>query len=331
MVRNDHRWTSLICRIDPIAIQLVPAQTMAINQYVTERHYLHRGRTMAQFGYWVLPAGAAIAGEVEPVMSGLWALGSTPILGAVHFAYPRASGRLYGYPTLELLELARLYLEPLPDGSNPKNMASMVLGAALRRVQRDWQTRYPHMPQPKAVVSWADSTLHDGTIYRAANFARVPGLTVGKRSVTRKTGPVHADLERSKIAFIYPFKPPEPRMAVWLIYTFAVPIGAHAADVVLCDMRIEAGTHGIHGVKGFRSPDGLEIHIPLEGIPADHALTVIEALGSGLIDSLATVDLSEEAEGVYPEQAIVAVTPAAWAREKAAGRWVLIGRKESTR
>src|SRR5208283_3201811 len=49
--------------------------------------------------------------------------------------------------------------------------ASCAVGKALSRVRHDWYKRYPHMPDIYAVVSWADQVHHEGTVYRAANFA----------------------------------------------------------------------------------------------------------------------------------------------------------------
>ena len=70
----------------------------------------------------------------------------------------------------------------LPDRNRYPNLASRVLGLALRRLSDDWQARWQH---PVVVVeSFVDETLYRGTCYRACGFTAV-GLTEGYRRASR--------------------------------------------------------------------------------------------------------------------------------------------------
>ena len=64
----------------------------------------------------------------------------------------------------------------LPERARFPNLASRVLGLALRRLSADWQARWQH---PVLVVeSFVDETQYRGTCYRACGFAAV-GPTQG--------------------------------------------------------------------------------------------------------------------------------------------------------
>jgi hypothetical protein len=70
----------------------------------------------------------------------------------------------------------------LPERQRYPNLASRVLGLALRRLSDDWQTRWQH---PVLVVeSFVDETRYRGTCYRACGFEAV-GLTEGYRRASR--------------------------------------------------------------------------------------------------------------------------------------------------
>jgi len=70
----------------------------------------------------------------------------------------------------------------LPERQRFPNLASRVLGLALRRLSDDWQARWQH---PVLVVeSFVDETRYRGTCYRACGFAAV-GLTEGYRRASR--------------------------------------------------------------------------------------------------------------------------------------------------
>jgi hypothetical protein len=180
---------------------LVPAVLKEATALIVKRHYLHRGRTMAQLPYWIC------VGDRR--------------LGVILFAYPRLSVPFCGYRPMNLLELARLWIDPrvralqVVDSNGRRHaspIASCAIARALRRVRQDWQEKYPHLPDPLAVVSWADLMRHEGTVYRAANFAEV-GLSGGQghRTGPRCTGGSykdHADYAHLKRAFLYVLRDP---------------------------------------------------------------------------------------------------------------------------
>jgi|TARA_Y100000034_G_scaffold135929_1_gene209844 hypothetical protein len=121
-------------------------------------HYLHRGRTMAQLPYWIL-------------------IDEVPV-GLILFAYPRISVPLFDTPPLNILELARLWINPDVQDRGIKtngkhhafSVASCAIGTALKRLQGDWYSKYPKSPDVLAVCSWADDAHHEGTVYKATNF-----------------------------------------------------------------------------------------------------------------------------------------------------------------
>lgn len=177
-------------------VALSPAVLKDATAYIVENHYLHRGRRLAQVPYWVNLDEARI--------------------GVILFALPRLSVTYQGYHPMELLELARLWLEPevqdrtveSSDGAtHVLGVTSCAVAHALRRIRRDWSAKYPHLPRPHACVAWADLSLHTGTIYRATNFRRV-GTGGGRPPGTwrRPTGGAHlqhTDYLRRKAAYIY--------------------------------------------------------------------------------------------------------------------------------
>lgn len=70
----------------------------------------------------------------------------------------------------------------LPARQRYPNLASRVLGLALRRLSADWQERWGH---PVLVVeSFVDESLYRGTCYRASGFQAV-GVTEGFKRASR--------------------------------------------------------------------------------------------------------------------------------------------------
>jgi hypothetical protein len=170
------------------------------NELFVKEHYLHRGRTMAQVAYWIILDGERV--------------------GALLYALPRMSvrsDRYGGHSPMELLELARLWIHPSVQVKTQVDrhgrvhalcIASASISRSLRRIRADWHGKYPHLPQVRAVVSWADISRHRGTIYTAANFTCV-GLAGGAKRSTGSRGAsrvFHADYANQKVAFLYPFK-----------------------------------------------------------------------------------------------------------------------------
>lgn len=165
---------------------------------IVRNHYLHRGRTMAQLSYWVTL-------DDEPV-------------GVLLFAYPRMSQPFQGYGPMNLLELARMWLDPSVQGltvtdsdghEHAFSVGTCAVGMALRQIRQDWAAKYPHLPPAEAVVSWADQVHHEGTIYRAANFREV-GTSGGSLhgNAHRRNGgrdQLNPDYLHPKTAFLYEY------------------------------------------------------------------------------------------------------------------------------
>jgi hypothetical protein len=180
-------------------VQLEIAELKEATRVIVKNHYLHRGRTMAQLPYWILVDGKR--------------------RGVLLFSYPRMSVPFLGYGPMNLLELARLWLDSSVQGmrvldskgrEHSFSVATCAVGRSLRRVRADWHGKYPHLPDLLAVVSWADLEHHEGTIYRAANFREVGvgGGTLHGNTYRRNGGhdQLNADYLHTKRAFLYEFR-----------------------------------------------------------------------------------------------------------------------------
>ena len=173
---------------------------------IVQNHYLHRGRTMAQLPYWIQLDGERV--------------------GVLLFSLPRMSAKYQGHGPMNLLELARMWVDPKVQGTtvvdsdgreHAFSVATCAVGKALRVAREDWGAKYPQLPEISAVVSWADTVHHEGTIYRAANF-RFVGQSGGTYhgSTLRKNGghdQMNEDYTHIKHAFIYEYAKPRTRNA----------------------------------------------------------------------------------------------------------------------
>ena len=188
---GEPRLASRIC--------LVVANLREATEFIVRKHYLRRGRTMAQLPYWVTLDGDRA--------------------GVILYSYPRLSVEFHGHAPLRLLELARLWVDPNLQGLRVMDrlgrehslaVASCAVGRSLRRIRGDWYGKYPHLPDVDAVVAWSDQVHHEGTIYRAANF-RETGTSGGAlhRATPRPNGGhdhLHADYVHVKTTFLYEFR-----------------------------------------------------------------------------------------------------------------------------
>ena len=179
-------------------VQIEIANLKDATAVIVANHYLHRGRTMAQIAYWVTLDGDRC--------------------GVLLFALPRMSAVFQGYGPMNLVELARMWLDPNVQGervidSDGKEhafaIATCAVGKALRQIRQDWYGKYPHLPEIMASVSWADDVHHEGTIYRASNFREV-GKSGGRLhgSALRPNGghdQMNPDYLHTKTAFLYEF------------------------------------------------------------------------------------------------------------------------------
>ena len=182
-------------------VTLEVANLKEATQVIVENHYLHRGRTMAQMPYWILLDGERC--------------------GVLLFALPRLSVKFQGHGPMNLVELARLWIDPDVQGQtvtdsegvrHTLSIASCAVGKSLRRIRQDWHGKYPHLPDILACVSWADDVHHEGTIYRAANFSEI-GKSGGSfhGSAHRRNGgrdQLNPDYLHTKTSFLFEFARP---------------------------------------------------------------------------------------------------------------------------
>jgi hypothetical protein len=81
-----------------------------------------------------------------------------------------------------LFELSRLCIEPSTQSSE-YNITSWFVSRAIRQLRKDTEV--------KAIISYADSDYHSGTIYRACNF-KYAGLTDPKKDFYYSDGTKHS-------------------------------------------------------------------------------------------------------------------------------------------
>ena len=81
-----------------------------------------------------------------------------------------------------LFELSRLCIHPITQ-SREYNITSWFVSQAIRQLRRDTEV--------KAILSYADSDYHSGTIYRACNF-KYYGLTDPKKDFYYSDGTKHS-------------------------------------------------------------------------------------------------------------------------------------------
>ena len=167
-------------------VELVKVTTQDARYILEEFHYLHRTRVGRQVNYAVM-----IDGECD---------------GVITYAYPMISHPLAGVPPDEMVEFARLYLH-----KNVPHSATCAIGKSLRRIKQDWKLYFPDAKPIRMVVSWSDSVLHKGIIYRAANFVwlrntkdSVHGSKHGNSEQSRRgTRAKHSDYGHYKDCWVY--------------------------------------------------------------------------------------------------------------------------------
>lgn len=160
-----------------LTLQIASPQWLSWAQtQVTAHHYLHRpvDTRSSILAYIVrlqgVPLGCLMFGRPEAARcyDGGLTYGSVEDLAAGRAAYSR----------WEVLNLARVWLDPrLQAGGelHVPNAATQVVAAALRRVVYDYLTHFPpcFLDEPwrlRRVLSYCDTRIHRGTIYRAAGF-----------------------------------------------------------------------------------------------------------------------------------------------------------------
>ena len=168
------------------------------NLIIIHHHYLHRSRTMGQLPYWIC-------------------IDEIPV-GVISYSLPRISNQVDGIEPMNLLELARLWINPSVQNlsyedrngkSHSLSVASCAMGKSIKRVKTDWYMKYPNLPKIDAVISWSDDKRHKGTIYKSSNF-KVSGKSGGnshgngKRKDSGNYIP-HKDFRNIKTRFLYKF------------------------------------------------------------------------------------------------------------------------------
>ena len=156
-------------------------ETTWVNEVMLREHYLHRKRVRPGLGYAIM-----LDGEV---------------IGAALFAYPFCPAKtIGGVPRMALIELARFWLR-----DNVPHLGSCALGRILRRVTQDWHQKFPHLPRPAAVVSWADLEAgHEGILYKAAG-AEIQAIGGGNDHHAARTSgrKRHQDYQHKKRRFMW--------------------------------------------------------------------------------------------------------------------------------
>ena len=122
-------------------------------ELVNAFHYLGPKRFMGEHAFGLIEDIGVIGAVVYSPLS-------VPNSATSAFGLPRGN-----YP--DLLEMSRLVLEPELNG---KNYGSMLVGRSLRILKQRGI---------RAVISYADSSRHNGGIYQACNFGYY-GLTACK-------------------------------------------------------------------------------------------------------------------------------------------------------
>ena len=169
------------------------------NLVIIHHHYLHRSRTMSQLSYWIC-------------------IDEIPV-GVLLYSLPRVSVPIDGIEPMKLLELARLWIHPSVQNlsykdrngkSHSLSVASCAMGKSLRRIKKDWEEKYPTLPEVDAIVSWSDDVRHKGTIYKSSNFKETgkSGGNLHGTGTKRKDGGyyrLNKDFRHIKTRFLYKF------------------------------------------------------------------------------------------------------------------------------
>ena len=126
------------------SLQFMPIKYKEAYELVSNYHYLSDKRFIGQYCFGAFVDYNLIGAVVYSPLS-------VPNSATSAFGLPRGN-----YP--EFVEMSRLCLNPLFNG---KNFGSQLVGYSLRQLKK---------MGIKAVISYADSSRHNGAIYQACNF-----------------------------------------------------------------------------------------------------------------------------------------------------------------
>lgn len=159
--------------LDRVTVRLVAEEEVGqFNYYLQEEHYLESSRLVGQWLRYVAE------------LDGRWVALLTFSAPALHL---KARERWIGWSPRQRARRLGLVVNNsrflvLPERQRYPNLASRVLGWALRRLSADWQERWGH---PVLVVeSFVDESHYRGTCYRACGFEAV-GPTEGFARASR--------------------------------------------------------------------------------------------------------------------------------------------------
>jgi hypothetical protein len=153
--------------LDRVTVRLMREDERSqFNYYLQEEHYLESSRLVGEWLRYVA--------EVD----GQWVALMTFSAPALHL---KARERWIGWSPRQRARRLGLIVNNsrflvLPERQRYPNLASRVLGRALRRLSADWQERWGH--PVLAVESFVDESQYRGTCYRACGFEAV-GATEG--------------------------------------------------------------------------------------------------------------------------------------------------------
>ena len=200
--------------LDRVTVRLVGDDEVGqFNYYLQEEHYLQSSRLAGQSLRYVA--------EVD----GQWVALLTFSAPALHL---KARERWIGWSPRQRARRLGLIVNNsrflvLPQRQRYPNLASRVLGLALRRLSADWQERWGH---PVLVVeSFVDESQYRGTCYRACGFEAV-GATEGFGRASRDFYQEHGRPKQLYLRELRPRARQRLRQARW-----PAELAVHETDV----------------------------------------------------------------------------------------------------
>lgn len=186
-------------------IELVERGRDWLAEMSNKHHYIHKGvhPRASPFGWGIRFDGKELMPDNSP--SGFI------VFSSIHFTKMVGEFGYEGLPTKwQVLCLSRLWLHD----DLPRNSETCVIAKALKLVQRRWievhPPRYPDEPYHiRKVISYADGSLHVGTIYRAANFRELAPVV----TKARKMGPRGIGVDGGTKLYRFVYDLAEPRWA----------------------------------------------------------------------------------------------------------------------
>jgi len=150
-------------------IQLVVSNKRILNIFAKKYHYLHQP----------IPDIAIPFGWIISYKDKLWQPDGLPsgfiMFATVHFTKLKGEFGYFGLPTKwQVLNLSRVWLHD----NLPHNSETCTIAKALKLVQRRWLDVHPPcFPEEPyhilKIISFCDTSIHNGTIYKASNFREI--------------------------------------------------------------------------------------------------------------------------------------------------------------